>query len=415
MRIVVVLLALVACDTSVGLSTAKRPAPPAIPLAPPADDDIARRIEGIFARVDGLGDVRVEVENGVVELTGETDTLAYEMRATQLAGRVDGVAHVNNHVDQRAARRLFVATSHTLSRAAVTVVRTAPQVLAAVIVLLPFLVLFIMWRRWRPLRVFRMEPRTEAIVRFVLRSSTLLAGMLLAFNVLGIMDIVGTLIGALGVTGVIAGFAFKDWFANYLPRLILGLHPQFEAGDLIQVGDHEGRVVRITPRATVMITINGEELRIPNALLYRQTIVNYSHRRERRLHFTVPLSPAANLGIVEDVGCDALRAVHGVLVDPPPFMRTRQIESEKLEVEYFAWVDQDVDNFRTVESRAKRAVIEALRAADVPRPENAIVVSLRHRRSAPVHHDGHNAEKPERDRKLLDDQLAQRVAELRGK
>ena len=127
------------------------------------------------------------------------------------------------------------------------------------------------------------------------------------------MGLVGALVGALGIAGVVAGLAFKDRFGNYLPRLLLGLHPQFQPGDLIEVDNLEGRVIRVSP-LTVLLTVNGEELRIPNTLLYRQTIINYSHRRERRLHFSLPLSPTADLDGAEDAGTDALRSIHGALV-----------------------------------------------------------------------------------------------------
>src|SRR5207253_845941 len=126
-------------------------------------------------------------------------------------------------------------------------------------------------------------------------------------------------------------------------------------------------------------------------------------------HFNVPLSPAADFSVAEDVGCDALRSIHGVLADPPPFMRTHSISAETLCVEYFAWVDQDLGNFRTIESNAKRAVIEALRDAHVPRPENSMVVKLREPRPPRTHTEPHNVEKPDRDRELLD----HRFAELR--
>jgi len=62
----------------------------------------------------------------------------------------------------------------------------------------------------------------------------------------------------------------------------------------------------------------------------------------------------------QEVGCATLLAIHGVVKEPPPFMRVRALERDLIEVEFFAWVAQHDVNFRTVESAARRLVFESL-------------------------------------------------------
>jgi small-conductance mechanosensitive channel len=180
------------------------------------------------------------------------------------------------------------------------------------------------------------------------------------------MGIVGAVVGTLGLLGLVAGIAFKDWVANYLPAMMLGFHPPFKAGDLVQ-------------GATVLMTPDGEELRLPNASLFQETLINYSQHRERRLRVPVPLSPHADMRRAQEVGQRALLELHGIERDPPPFMRTRALGRDMVEVEFFAWVDQDAVNFRTAESRARRAVLEALDAGGVPLPPDTLLVRWDHR------------------------------------
>jgi small-conductance mechanosensitive channel len=383
--------------------------PPMISLQRPADQEIERRLLGILSQVDGLHDVHVRVREGVVQLRGETDSFALEQHAGAIASRLEGVVHVNNDLRQRSGLHgLFAPTWRTLGRIGRAALNLLPQLSAAILVFVPFLLLAFGLGRWRrPLQWLGVRQLTGSLVRFALRGALVVTGLLLALDILGIMGIVGAVVGALGLLGLVAGFAFKDWVANYFPGMMLGLHPPFKAGDLVQVGAYEGRVVRITPRATVLMTTDGEEVRIPNGFLFHQTLINFSHHRERRLRIVMPLSPRAGLQAAQALGRRALLGLHGVLGDPPPFMRTRALGRDLVEVEYFAWVDQQMANFRTVESRARRVVHEALAEGGVPLPEDSLVVRFRRARlMADEHGDEAVADQAEQlDQAFLDRQL----------
>jgi small-conductance mechanosensitive channel len=192
--------------------------------------------------------------------------------------------------------------------------------------------------------------------------------------------------------GLATGLAFKDWLANYFPGMMLGLHPPFKAGDQVQLGDIEGRVVRLSPRVIVLLTPDGAEIQIPNANLFRDTLINYSEHRERRMRFTVTLGTGADLDTAHEVGREALLRLRGVLDEPPPFMQTHRIDRGAIEVEYFAWVDQELVSFSFIESRARRAVHEALAQVGVPG-------------ATPIHVPGPPEGAEDREDEFLDDQL----------
>ena len=382
-----VALALAGCDA--GVASAKRTAtaegsePRAISVQPAPDREIEERLTGIFGQIEGLGDVRVRVRDGVVHLDGSTETATLERQAVGLAERVEGVAHVDEEITlPSGAGAFFAPMGRTLQRMARGALAVLPRVGAALIVLLPFALLALLLGRWRrPLHVFGVSSLSGGITRAALRWITFVVGLLLALDVLGIVGIVGAVFGALGLLGLVAGFVFKDWVADYLPGVLLGMHPPFRAGDLVQIGSHEGRVVRITPHVTVLMTPDGEEVRVPNSKSFRETMINFSQHRERRLRFPVTLAPQADLRLAQDLGRRALLSIRGVLAEPPPFMRTRTLERNSIEVEFFAWVDQEVINFRTAESTAKRVVFTSLAEHGLPLPEERLIV---HQRSAPA-------------------------------
>jgi len=348
-----------------------------ISLHAPPDDDLERRLATIFAQIDGLQGVRVHVREGVVHLSGATDKLALEQRAVGLASRVEGVVHVSSDISSHPPDRLFAATWRTLRRIARSAADVLPQLSAAILVFVPFLLLSLLIGRWHhPLRRLGVRQPTGSLVRFVLRGALVIGGILLGLDILGITGIVGAVVGTLGILGLAAGIVFKDWVANYLPTMMLGIHPPFKAGDLVQVGDHEGRVVQITPSATVLMTPDGAEVRLPNAALFELALINYSQNRERRLRFVVPLAQRADLHEAQEVGRQALLQLRGIKPEPPPFMRVRTLARDFVEVEFFAWVDQDLVNFYTVESRARRAVLESLATSGIPFPADTWIVQL---------------------------------------
>jgi small conductance mechanosensitive channel len=369
------LLLLVGCDLGAAGDGQAAEELPLIPLDGPPDRELKARLDSIFEEVEGVDGVRVAVRAGVVHLSGSAETLAAEQWANATASRLEGVVYVDSDLAQPAANTGLAAIGRTLRRLGRAAIDITPQIVAAVVVLIPFLLLSVALGRWRhPLRFFGMSSLSSNLLRVALRALLILVGVLLALDVLGIMATVGGVVGAVGVLGLAASFIFKDWVSNYLPGVMLGLHPPFKAGDLVKIGAHEGRVAQITPSATVLVTTDGEEVRIPNHEFFQATTINFSRHRARRLRFMVPVSPHADIEKTERLARRALLDVRGLLAEPPPFLRTRGLGRDQVDVELFAWVDQDLANFRNVESRAKRAVLGALIAGGIPLPEDTLVI-----------------------------------------
>ena len=393
----------------VGASTKGSRSP--IAIERPPDQAIRDRLSGILRQIEGLEDVRVDVQDGVVWLQGTTKTAALEQRATAIAMRLEDVVYVNDEIGQPSGLSGTVASvGRTVERIGRGAYELIPRLGSALVAFLPFALLAYLLGRWRwPRRVFGAGALRGGILRAALRWGVLWLGLVLALELLGVVGILWAVFGAFGLLGILAGFVFKDWVAAYLPGMSLGLHPPFHAGDLIHLGAHEGRVVRISPRATVLMTTDGEEVRIPNAVSLREPLINHSRQSERRLRFVVSLAPRADLGSAQEVGCGALLALRGVMHEPPPFMRTRALEREAIEVEFFAWVDQHEVNFRAVESTAKRVVFESFAEHGVPMAERTVTV-----RSAPAPEVSRagpasvasTVVAEERDRAFLDEQLA---------
>jgi small-conductance mechanosensitive channel len=262
------------------------------------------------------------------------------------------------------ARRALAAALGFLPVLAVALGALAVCVILAVVV----------GRLERPFRRLGLSQLGANVLRTAVRAVLLVTGVVLALDILGLAAFVGTVVGALGVIGVVAGIAFRDVVANYLPGIMLGLNPPFDPGDHVLIGKHSGRVVRVTSRETILVADDGQHLRIPNVTLLAEPIVNLERHRERRLHFELDVALLADLREVRDVGTETLLSIPGVLREPGPFMRVLGIAADQVRVGFFAWVDQQAVSFLSLESRARQAVKEALLDAGVPFPLREIAV-----------------------------------------
>src|SRR3546814_11078598 len=96
------------------------------------------------------------------------------------------------------------------------------------------------------------------LVRFVFVVLGIVAGL----EVLGATALLGALLGGAGVIGIAIGFAIRDTVDNYVSSLMLSLRQPFRANDHVVIEGQEGRVVRLTSRSTILMTLACNHLRL---------------------------------------------------------------------------------------------------------------------------------------------------------
>src|SRR3546814_18053336 len=113
---------------------------------------------------------------------------------------------------------------------------------------------------------------------------------------------------------------------------MLSRRQPFRANDHVVIEGHEGRVVRLTSRATILMTLEGNHLRIPNSTVFKAVILNYTRNPARRFDFELGID--ANDDPVDGmaVGLRPIRALAFVL-DTPAADRTSDLWGR-------AWVGQ---------------------------------------------------------------------------
>lgn len=141
-------------------------------------------------------------------------------------------------------------------------------------------------------------------------------GGLVILNVLGIdLTTLAVVAGALAV-GI--GFGVRDIANNLLCGLLLLIERPVRQGDLIKVGDFEGKVIDIGMRAITIKNGDNVEVLIPNAFIINQSVIN-STRSENALRTSFTLK----IGFQDDIGSiqkliQQIISEHPAIVSKPP-------------------------------------------------------------------------------------------------
>lgn len=336
-----------------------------------SDAEIRNRIRSIFLEVAGLREVEVRVVAGVVTLTGIVPTAENIESAGAIARRVAGVVTVQNEVE----RDLTLDNSlqpvvGKFSEDLRGLVRGLPLIGVAALIALAigllghFLASFDgLWRRITS-NTFLAE-----LLGTLVRFTFIVLGIVAGLEILGATALLGAVLGGAGVIGIALGFSVRDTVDNYVSSLMLSLRQPFRANDHVVIEGNEGRVVRLTSRATILMTLEGNHLRIPNATVFKAVILNYTRNPERRFEFNMGIGGSEQSLDGMDVGLQALRSLPFVLKTPPATAIICDVGDSSIVLRFFGWVDQSRTDFLKGRSLALNAVKQALEQAGFTLPE----------------------------------------------
>ncbi|MFZ2628929.1 MAG: mechanosensitive ion channel domain-containing protein, partial [Rugosibacter sp.] len=142
-----------------------------------------------------------------------------------------------------------------------------------------------------------------------------------------------------GALGVGLGFGLQKIASNYVSGFILLLDHSIRIGDIISIGGDRGQVTRITTRFTVLRTLTGAEILMPNELLVSSVVRNDSYTdRQVRVAIPVQVSYDSDLELVMCLLIDAAHAHPRVLAEPAPGVLLIEFADSGINLELGCWI-----------------------------------------------------------------------------
>jgi len=224
-------------------------------------------------------------------------------------------------------------------------------------------------RRLRWLPAHSDNPYLDGLLRRAAQAIVVVLGLVVALNLLGATALVGAVLGSAGVVGLVLGFALKDVAENYIAGVLLSLRRPFAPGDHLLIDGHEGKVIALTARSTLLMTLDGNELSLPNGLVFRSVVTNFTANPKRRFDFVLAVDPGESLSRARDLALAAMAGVEGMLDDPAPSWSADGYSLKGIDLRFLGWVDQRRNDVGKVRSEALRAVRGAFAQAGVHGPE----------------------------------------------
>lgn len=159
----------------------------------------------------------------------------------------------------------------------------------------------------------KVHPEIAAIIASLIYFFFLLSGVFLALKIIGLEQMLTHLLAGAGILGIIAGFAFKDIASNIFAGLLLKIQHPFKKDDWIQINDSYGVVTEVGWITTAIKTVPGQEVFVPNQIIYSTTFTNYSTYGKRRIVLESGVSYGDDLEHVKTVALDEVQNIKELL------------------------------------------------------------------------------------------------------
>jgi small-conductance mechanosensitive channel/CRP-like cAMP-binding protein len=166
------------------------------------------------------------------------------------------------------------------------------------------------------------------------------------FIVIGLLVLVATLVfhdkllTTSAVSAVVIGFALQDTLGNAFAGLAIQSERPFNVGHWIRVGDFEGRVAEVTWRATKLRTKAGNFVVVPNNIVSKEAITNYSEPTTQcQVEVVVGASYLVSPNTVKFAIAEALVNSARALRTPAPEVILESFDSSAINYRVRFWIE----------------------------------------------------------------------------
>jgi small-conductance mechanosensitive channel len=132
-----------------------------------------------------------------------------------------------------------------------------------------------------------------------------------------------------------------------------------------------GYVQQLTVRTTVLMTLDGNHVQIPNAIVYKNTIRNYSSNPNRREDFNVGIGYRVPITRAQEVALAAVHSHPAVLKSPEPWILADSLGAATVNLRVYFWLDGSEHSWLKVRSSVIRLVKRAFQENGIEMPDEA--------------------------------------------
>jgi len=350
-------------------------APAKVEVSPVArDEEIIKRLQSILHATNWFTDPQVRVAEGVVFLSGQVESEELKNWAGDLARNTQDVVAVVNRMEVLEPPVWdFRPASSGLLILWRDFIRSLPFIVFGLLILALSVGAALLATAGA--RAFlRRRIRTKLLQNVIARGAgglVFVCGAYLILRVFGLTQLALTVVGGTGLIGLIVGIAFREITENFLASIFLSMQRPFETGDLVEVSGETGYVQQLNMRTTILMTLDGTLVQIPNAGVYKSNLRNFTTTSNRREDFVVGIGYDDAIDEAQEIVRKVLADHPAVLNDPEPSVLVDSLGRSTVNLRVYFWLNGRTHSWLKVRSSVIRMVKHAFQKHGISMPDEA--------------------------------------------
>lgn len=219
----------------------------------------------------------------------------------------------------------------------------------------------------------RTRVRLPIILRELVQTLAFVAILFGSLSQTGLHSL-ASLITTSAVLTAVVGLALQSTISNLFAGIVLNMDRSLSVGDWVQVGARTGQIAQIRWRSTILRTLDGNTVIIPNGQFTAQEVYNYSRPQPRhRIDVRVGLHYRHPPNEVREVLVAAAAGAPGVLPEPRPDCFPVEFGDSAVVYDVRFWVD-DYSRQASIQGEVRTRIWYAVHRAglEVPYPTRTV-------------------------------------------
>lgn len=203
----------------------------------------------------------------------------------------------------------FIIFSTELEKTWLSLLHKVPAITMALLVL-AIGIFIIKFTSKQARKIIHERAKDSIVTTFLVNIISIVLTLFLVSISLGIMgfgSITDKILAGTAITTFIVGFALKDIGENFLAGILMAFRRPFKIGDLIEVQKIRGKVKDLSLRETNIQTLDGKDVFIPNSIILKNPLENYTYHQLLRSEFLLTLKMEDD---VEKIMTDILKIIN---------------------------------------------------------------------------------------------------------
>lgn len=220
----------------------------------------------------------------------------------------------------------------------------------------------------------RMRTTTRILITKVFQIALYVIAFLVTMDLIG-LDLTSLTIFS-GALGIGLGFGLQKIASNFISGLILLLERSVEQDDLIELPDGvTGFVRKSSARYTLIETVDGKEILVPNEDLITNRVTNWTLTNTRgRIEVAIGVSYGADLEQAQTLILEAAREHPSTIDDPAPQCFLRNFGDSSVDFILLFWIEDVVKGRWAPQSEVMFTIWRKFRDAgiEIPFPQRDV-------------------------------------------